>query len=194
MIRKYSFFLKVVPAFLNKCHNKNRQLWVRHDCFVITPNLVTTLEQSYKKSFVDTFFKNSQDFLFSEFGGEIQFELARNSPIYIFQILIISNFCNILDYSLHLQGRASANLSEEKKEKRNHHVKIKKLLLDFLKKPSLENITDILFSIESTIFASNNDNGDGASKTKRLEETIIKKKKKRCFYLAKKRRKRYYHS
>ena len=103
---------KVVTALLNKFHKENCSLWVRHDCFVITPNLVTTLEQSYKKAFVDTFFKNSQDFLFSEFGVEIKFELARNSPIYIFQILIISNFFNMLDDSL--QG-GFPNLSEEKK-------------------------------------------------------------------------------
>lgn len=104
--------IKVVTALLNKFHKENCSLWVGHDCFVITPNLVTTLEQSYKKAFVDTFFKNSQDFLFSEFGVEIKFELARNSPIYIFQILIISNFFNMLDDSL--QG-GFPNLSEEKK-------------------------------------------------------------------------------
>ena len=87
---------KVVAKFLKKF--PERGLWVRHNCFVVPPECVPYLQQSFKEAFIDTFFTNSQIFKDTEIEERIC--LSKDSPIYIFQVLLLSNLFNLLEYSL----------------------------------------------------------------------------------------------
>jgi len=161
---------KVIAKFLKRFPDSD--LWIRHDCFVVSPENVPSLVNFYKEAFVDTFFTNNQTFQITETAEK--FYLSKDNPLYIFQILIISNLFNLLDYSLH---EKSGSLTKEDfliLEKK--HDFVKKLLLNFLKEPTLENITKITFSIDGTIFGFNDPKAE--NKKKKLEEIITEKQKK----------------
>jgi len=87
-------------------------LWVRHDAFVVDPSTSFDLQNFYKKSFLKVFFKNDavskgsktnkvflrvfnkKENLMEETGLD-----DTKSPLFVFQILIISNLFNLLDLS-----------------------------------------------------------------------------------------------
>lgn len=137
---------KVVSKFLKKFPGKG--FWIRHDCFVVSPEYFSALQKLYKEAFIETFFTNSETFTYKD----KKIVLAEKSPIYIFKILLISNLFNLLDYSLKSKGYIleSSNIldsiSKNKKVLRNKNDLVKDLILDFVQKPNL----DILYEITTS--------------------------------------------
>ena len=149
---------KVAAQFLKEFPNKG--LWLRHDCFGVPPECVSTLQKFYKQAFIDTFFTNSQDFTYKD----QKILLAKKSPIYIFQMLVISNIFNLLDYSIESKGYIleSSNIFESinqnKEGLRKNNDLIKKGIMSFVKEPDLDKLCEITTYTDETIFTVQDEN------------------------------------
>lgn len=87
-------------------------LWVRHDAFVVDPSTFFDIQDFYKKSFLKVFLKNDAVYKRSK-TNKVFLRVFNNkenlmeetgldntkSPLFVFQILIISNLFNLLDLS-----------------------------------------------------------------------------------------------
>lgn len=85
---------------------------------------------------------------------------SKESPLFIFQILLISNFFNLLDCSLFFTGSIKGFKIKNKERLKEQNNKLKQLLLGFLYDPTFDKIYDIIVASKNfdTIFTFNKTN------------------------------------
>lgn len=156
----------VVFAFLSRFFGKG--LFVRHDAFVVDPSTVFEIQNLYKESLLKVFFKkdavskgaktnkvflrvfNNKENLIKETGLD-----TTESPLFIFQTLILSNIFNLLDLSENKYIEEFKVKNKKILKRKNRKVKI--LLLEFLYEPSSKSLYLFLQNLKGTILDFNLD-------------------------------------
>lgn len=179
----------VVSSFVDQFPGKG--ILVRHDAFVVDCSAYFDIQNLYKESFLKVFFKkdavskglktkkvflrvfHEKENLIKETGTDLN---NTTSPLFIFQILIISNLFSLLDLSE--KSCIEKFKVTNKKSLKMKNRKVKLLLLEFLYEPSFKSIDIFLKSVQDTVLHFNFEEPekDLGSEKKEIDQDSIKKR------------------